>query len=173
MRTSELPNITGSATSSTAYGLADLSTGHSMFSNVKNQLSNTNVHGQALNAYVNQVRNAQQQFNSRNDAFAQIRGHQEMKVKEQTMSRRLVQVYIADPDENLQLDKAMIYQGEQKFTDLTDQELFFEIDMARILKEHNEFRTKQLNKKVKERVEHLEPAKIRDLKMVVVTIASF
>jgi hypothetical protein len=98
------------------------------------------------------------------------------KIKEVQMTttpRRLVQVYIADPDENIPLDKSLLYQGEQKLTDLTDQELFFEIDMAVILKKHNEMRVKQINKKVKERTEHLEPARIRDLKMVVVENAKF
>ena len=94
--------------------------------------------------------------------------------EEETMgSRRLVQVFIADPNENVPLDQALLYSGEQKFTDATDQELFFEIDINNILKKYNEKRMKFVDKKVKERVEHLEPAKIRDLKMVVVAIASF
>jgi hypothetical protein len=95
------------------------------------------------------------------------------KPKEQTMPRRLVQVFIADPDENLPLDQALLYSGEQKFTDATDQELFFEIDMKSVLTKHNENRVKIVNKKVKDRTEYLEPAKIRDLKMVVVNVATF
>src|ERR1700719_4310620 len=94
-------------------------------------------------------------------------------VEEPVMSRRLVQVYIVDPDENVSVDQAMLYKGAKQFTDLTDQELFFEIDIKSILNQHNEKRVKLINKKVKERTEHLEPAKIRDLKMVVVTIAQF
>ena len=89
------------------------------------------------------------------------------------MSRRLVQVFIVDPDDNVSVDQAMLYKGQKQFTDLTDQELFFEIDIKNILNQHNEKRVKLINKKVKERTEHLEPAKIRDLKMVVVTIAQF
>jgi hypothetical protein len=90
-----------------------------------------------------------------------------------TPTRRLVQVFIADPDENVPLADALLYTGEQKLTDATDQELFFEIDIRDILAKHNEKRTKLINRKVKERTEHLEPAKIRDLKMVVVNVASF
>lgn len=88
-------------------------------------------------------------------------------------ARRLVQVFIADPNENVPLDQSLLYSGEQKLTDATDQELFFEIDIKSILEKHNEKRVKMVDKKVKERVEHLEPAKIRDLKMVVVNVAGF
>lgn len=88
-------------------------------------------------------------------------------------TRRLVQVFIADPDENVPLAQSMLYQGEQKLTDATDQELFFEIDIKTAIDKHNAERVKIINKKVKERTEYLEPAKIRDLKMVVVTVANF
>lgn len=87
--------------------------------------------------------------------------------------RRLIQVFIADPDENVPLDDCLLFKGEPKLTDLTDQELFFEVDIKSILDKHNEKRVKLVNKKVKERVENLEPAKIRDLKMVVVNVAQF
>jgi hypothetical protein len=93
--------------------------------------------------------------------------------KETAVARRLVQVFIADPDENIPLDDSLLYRGDQHLTDATDQELFFEIDIQSILKSHNAKRVKLINKKVKERVEHLEPAKIRDLKMIVVTVAQF
>jgi len=88
-------------------------------------------------------------------------------------TRRLVQVFIADPDERVPLEQSMIYSGSQKLTDLTDQELFFEVDIKRLLDEHNTKRTKIVDKSVKDRSEYLEPAKIRDLKMVVTTIAQF
>ena len=87
--------------------------------------------------------------------------------------RRLVQVFIADPNENVPLEKAMIYRGEPKFTDATDQELFFEIEINALLKTYNEERVKVVDRKVKDRTEFLEPVKIRELKMVVVTIAEF
>lgn len=90
-----------------------------------------------------------------------------------TPARRLVQVFIADPDINVPLDKALLYSGEQQMTDLSDQELFFEIDMAGILKRHNELRGTLTDKSVKSKTVHLEPARIRDLRMTVVTIASF
>lgn len=88
-------------------------------------------------------------------------------------TRRLVQVFIADPNENVPLADSLLYSGEQKLTDATDQELFFEIDIKSILEKHNAKRVKMVDKKVKERTEYLEPAKIRDLKMVVVNVAGF
>lgn len=88
-------------------------------------------------------------------------------------TRRLVQVFIADPDENIPLEKSLLYSGEQKLTDLNDQELFFEIEIKTIMEKHNAERVKCVNKKVKERTEYLEPVKVRDLKMVVVSIATF
>lgn len=87
--------------------------------------------------------------------------------------RRLVQVFIADANENVPLESSLLYSGEQKLTDATDQELFFELDIKTLLEDHNKKRVKLIDKKVKERTEYLEPAKVRDLKMTVVTIASF
>lgn len=93
--------------------------------------------------------------------------------EENEVTRRLVQVFIADPNENVPLEHSMLYMGEQKLTDATDQELFYEIEIKSILDEHNKKRVKWTDRKVKERVEHLEPARVRDLKMIVVTVASF
>jgi hypothetical protein len=87
--------------------------------------------------------------------------------------RRLVKVIIVDPDDKVPLDKCILYSGEEKLTDLTDQELFFEIEIKTILEKHNAERIKIIDKTVKERKEHLEPVKVRDLRMVVVTVASF
>lgn len=97
-------------------------------------------------------------------------------IKEKPMpmpSRRLVKVLVIDPDENVPLESALLYRGEEKFTDLTDQELFFELDIQAILKAHNAKRVTIRNKAVKEREELLEPARVRDLRMTVVNVATF
>jgi hypothetical protein len=86
--------------------------------------------------------------------------------------RRVVQIFIADPNENIPLEDCMLHESERKLTDATDQELFFELDIKGILERHNAKRTKVIDKKVKDRTEYLEPAKVRDLKMVVVTVAT-
>jgi hypothetical protein len=87
--------------------------------------------------------------------------------------RRVVQVFIVDPDSNVPLDGCLIYQSEARMTDLTDQELFYEIDIRKLLEEHNKLRGKLHNKAVTARTEYLEPVRIRDLKMTVTTIATF
>lgn len=88
-------------------------------------------------------------------------------------TRRIVKVFVADPNENVPVDKCLLIQGEEKLTELTDQELFFELDIKAALEKHNAYRVTVRNKAVKEREEFLEPARIRDLKMTVVTIAQF
>lgn len=88
-------------------------------------------------------------------------------------NRRLVKIIIIDPDENVPLDKCLLYSSAEKLTDATDQELFFEVDIKVLLDAHNDYRVTLRNKAVKERDEKLEPARIRDLRMVVVNIASF
>ena len=106
---------------------------------------------------------------------AHARAFPQLTTKEEAMAvqRRLVQVIIIDPDENVPIEQCLLHRGESQLTDLTDQELYFEINVKQLLDAHNEKRVKLVNKKVKERVENLEPAKIRDLRMVVVVIASF
>ena len=91
---------------------------------------------------------------------------------EDNMTRRVVQVFIADPNENVPLADCLLYEGDVHVTDLTDQELFFELDVKSMLDKHNVKRITFIDKKVKDRTEHLEAAKVRDLKMVVVTVAS-
>lgn len=92
------------------------------------------------------------------------------------MTIRIIKAYIADPNDNLPLDKRVLYSGPEKLTDLTDQELFFEIPINDLLKAHNEIRAKTVDKKASEKFGRdifLEPVRIRDLKMVVVDIATF
>lgn len=91
-------------------------------------------------------------------------------------NRRIIQVFIADPDINVPLADALLFNGTQKLTDLTDQELFFEVTIADLLAKHNEKRAKWLDKDATKKAGKdvmLEPARIRDLKMTVVNIAAF
>jgi len=88
--------------------------------------------------------------------------------------RRLVRVIIADPHPDIPLNKAILYNGEEHFTDATDNELFFEVPIQELLKQHNDkVRSMTKNSAVKDRTEYLTPARIRDLKMTVINIASF
>ena len=87
--------------------------------------------------------------------------------------KRIVRVYIADPNENVPVEASVLYTGSEKATDATDQELFYELDIKDILSKYNEKRVKFRNKAVKDREEFLESARIRDLSMLVVTLATF
>lgn len=129
------------------------------------------VIGQGAHTLLRRVQAAPQAaFVQLDNALADVR--REMEGKDQ-MALRIVQVFIADIDENIPVEKRVLYQGTQKITDATNEELFFEIPIAELLKAHNEMRAKTVNKKIKDRTEYLEPARIRDLKMVVTTAAEF
>lgn len=91
-------------------------------------------------------------------------------------NRRVVQVYVVDPDERVPVESAMLYEGEPKFTDATDQELFFELPIKDLLDEHNVTRQGLTDEKASlttGRDITLKPIRIRDLKMTVVTLAAF
>lgn len=90
--------------------------------------------------------------------------------------RRIVQVFIADADQNVPLTNALLHKTEPAFTDSSDQELYFEIPVVELLKAHNEKRKTWLDKDASRKSGKdvfLEPIRVRDLKMVVVTIAQF
>lgn len=88
--------------------------------------------------------------------------------------QRIVRVFIVDPDFRIPLNKAILFEAPEQLTDLTDQELFMEVNIKPILVEHNAYRTGLVDKTVKsEKQVFLEPVRIRDLKMVVSTIAEF
>jgi hypothetical protein len=90
--------------------------------------------------------------------------------------RRIVRVFIADPHPDVPQERALLYQDEERLTDLSDQELFFEVPIQKLLADHNEFRTSVLDKDATRRSGRdvkLEPIRIRDLKMTVLSIATF
>ena len=154
----DLPAIASSTYAASAVNLAAVNAGGGGFGGANGGAGNAlNLAGQVRRLQVDQFPSAP------------------INIKEnvQMATRRLVQVFIADPNENVPLEESLLYSGEQKLTDATDQELFFEIDIKGVLDKHNAKRAKMVDKKVKERTEYLEPAKIRDLKMVVVNVAAF
>jgi hypothetical protein len=113
--------------------------------------------------------------NELSDILGQSQQQQENLIMPQT-TRRIVQVFIADPNENVPLDQSLIFKGEQKLTDATDQELFFEINIAPLLDEYNKKRVTFTDKEASKRSGKdifLEPVRIRDLRMVVTDIAKF
>jgi hypothetical protein len=105
-----------------------------------------------------------------------ITGKIKQKEKEIMSSRRLVKVMIVDPNESVPLDKAVLVNEAEKITDLEDDEIFFDMDIKNILEKHNTYRITVIDKelsKTKEKDVMLEPIRIKDLKMVVLTIAKF
>lgn len=92
-------------------------------------------------------------------------------------AKRLVQVYVVDPHPDVPLDKSILYsQPTPILTDATDQELFFQIDMKQILHDHNGVRVKTVDKEASKSFNkevYLEPVRIRDLVMNILTIAQF
>lgn len=100
---------------------------------------------------------------------AAMKGPQEM--PQPTL--RLVQIFIADTDPMVPLAERLLHQTAPTVTDLTDQELFYDLPIRDILDAHNAKRVKLYDKRVKDRTQMLEPLRIRDLKMNVVTIALF
>lgn len=177
----ETPTILDAGHSHTIYGLGNLAQGQQIAGTAIAQQFGGLLHGSAGKpGDVNwqrqfQLHDATQWRDVRSVMLPVDKAKQNQQPKKESpkVTTRLVQVFIADPNENIPLDDVLLYRGEQKLTDATDQELFYEIDIKSILDAHNAKRIKLIDKKVKERTEHLEPAKIRDLKMVVVTIAQF
>lgn len=97
-------------------------------------------------------------------------------MNDQKTPRRLVQVFIADTNENVPLEKCLLYSGQLKLTDLNDTELFFEIPINDLLKAHNEQRIKWSDKDASRKAGKdifLDPVKIRELQMRVVNVAQF
>lgn len=123
------------------------------------------------------VRRLQQDFYTNTVASNQLQIPNAIpKEKPLPSAKRLVEVYIVDPDENVPVEKSVLHESKRLLTDLTDQELFFEINVKQLLDTHNEMRQSTQDKQAsidKGTAVFLEPVKIRDLKMLVVTIASF
>lgn len=104
--------------------------------------------------------------------------HPQMKPEEKEFpmavnTRRLVQIVIADPDPKMPLNDSLLYKGDEMMTDLTNEELFYELDIKGLLAAHNAKRVTVVDKTVKDRTKNLEPTRVRELKMVVVEIAKF
>lgn len=53
---------------------------------------------------------------------------------------RIVKIYIADDDENIPLEKRVLYESDMIHTDKTDQELLWPIDVESLLVAHNKYR---------------------------------
>jgi len=106
----------------------------------------------------------------------EIKQLKKLKGEQNVSTRRLVKVVIVDPNENLKLEDAVLINEAEKITDLEDNEIFFDMDIKKILEAHNTKREATVDKKAsknKDKDVFLDPIKIRDLKMTVITVAEF
>lgn len=90
--------------------------------------------------------------------------------------KRYVQVFVVDPDSNVPIKDSILYKSEQFFTDETDMEIRHGLNLTNLLDRHNSKRIKMRNKDASlkfGRDIYLEPLKLRELKIVVSTIARF
>lgn len=94
------------------------------------------------------------------------------KKEPQMPGRRVVRVFIIDPDPKVALEKSVLYKGEEILTDGSDQDLYFDIDVKALLDEHNKYRTSTEDETDKDK-KKLKPIKVSNLIMQVVNIASF
>lgn len=144
---------------------------------LKSAYTSSTVDPMAALGFVGGLERRIQQPNNIGQAFGEAIANQLLIKEQQVMSNaRIVKVFIADPNENLPLDKRVLYKGEEMLTDLTDQELFYEVPIAEMLSKHNDYRKTVVDKKQAEKFGRdifMEPARIRDLRMVVVDVAKF
>lgn len=90
--------------------------------------------------------------------------------------KRYVQVFIVDPDDNVPIEQSVLYKSEPFFTDKTNRELWFDVEVKEILERHNKLRKSLIDKKASRKYGkdiHLEEARIKDLKMIVIEIVGF
>jgi hypothetical protein len=93
--------------------------------------------------------------------------------QEDKFMRRIVRVFLIDTNESVPNDSAVLHATAEQVTDLTDQELFYEIDVKGLLDKHNAKRVTFRDKSIKSKETMLEPARVRDLKLHVLELARF
>ena len=95
--------------------------------------------------------------------------------EEAVSKRRLVIVLIVDPDERVPVEKSVLYRSDIFLTDETNEEIYFGLNMAQMLKDHNEKRAdiEDEDKSTVEKPRFLKPARISDLSWTVVELATF
>ena len=90
---------------------------------------------------------------------------------------RRVKIFIADDDENIPLNKRILFESKEITTDLSDEDLLYdEIDFKKILTLHNEYRTLLLNEEKSDetgREIFLKPIKRKDLCIEIVNLVIF
>lgn len=86
--------------------------------------------------------------------------------------RRIVEIFITDPNQWVPLDHAVIYHAERFASDKPDSELFMAIPIVELTAEYNKKRVTFQDKSFRESDVFLEEIKPRDLRFVVRTITA-
>lgn len=86
--------------------------------------------------------------------------------------RRIIEVFITDPDPSVPVESAVLYHAERFATDLTDSEIFMRCDIPALLEKHNAVRTKCRDKRFPESEVYLEPATGKELRYTIRTITA-
>lgn len=74
--------------------------------------------------------------------------------------RRIVRVFVTDPDPDLPLEHCVVYGGTELLTEDTDAELVLALNIPKLIADHNE----------KRRAAELKEIKWRDLRQVIATV---
>ncbi len=77
--------------------------------------------------------------------------------------KRYISVWVIDQDENVPLDRSILYEKAMFFTDKTPDEIRADIPLANLLKKHNEYRITLKGKDDK----ILKPVRLRDIQIVI------
>jgi len=89
--------------------------------------------------------------------------------------KRLVRVFIVDPNQSVPIERSVLYDGKEFWTDLDDQDLILQIDLPNLLKTHNVYRT-TLPDLYAQRTAgatcNLEAATVMDIKTGIMTLCS-
>jgi hypothetical protein len=90
---------------------------------------------------------------------------------------RVVQIFIADRHPDVPLEKAIVYQSLEPFaTDMSNQELYFTVDIMGLLTAHNAERVQWIDKNATKQAGlsvYLEEIRISDLDMQVTAFTEF
>ena len=93
------------------------------------------------------------------------------------MPRRMVDIYIVDPDLNLPKEHALLFDAKSVLTDETDLELIQHLDTDKMLKDHNDLRANTVDReatRLSEKVVYLRSdLGMKDLRVVITTLARF
>lgn len=96
--------------------------------------------------------------------------------KETMCKRRLVQVYVVDPDVRVPDENAVLYKGDEVVTIETDEEIRDGLDLKKWLKKHNEFRKTVLDEVKSDEGDRdifLREIRIKDLSIEIFEVVVF